>query len=238
MTKGKDGDGIPQFNLPEENLESNFEKTREKISVFFFFFHGTLSAFSTFWRGKYIHIYIYGFISFSHEGWCLFRIRFVKFGNAGEEEENDSPIEEVRLTVPPTDDPSEPALTFRTWVLGLTSCCLLAFVNQFFGFRQNPLYVSSVSAQILVLPLGKLMAATIPSTSVQIPLTKWSFSLNPGPFTLKEHVLITIFANSGSNSVYALNIVTIVKAFYHRNLHPLAAMLLSQTTQVSSNLLH
>lgn len=48
MTKGKDGDGIPQFNLPEENLESNFEKTREKISVFFFFFHGTLSAFSTF----------------------------------------------------------------------------------------------------------------------------------------------------------------------------------------------
>ncbi|XP_038897524.1 oligopeptide transporter 1-like [Benincasa hispida] len=176
MTKAKDGDGIPQFNLPEENIESNFEKTRE--------------------------------------------------------EANDSPIEEVRLTVPPTDDPSEPALTFRTWVLGLTSCCLLAFVNQFFGFRQNQLYVSSVSAQILVLPLGKLMAATIPSTSFRIPLTKWSFSLNPGPFTLKEHVLITIFANSGSNSVYALNIVTIVKAFYHRNLHPLAAMLLSQTTQM------
>lgn len=191
-----------------------------------------LSAFSTFWRWKKS-----GLTTFPHEGWCLFRIRFVKFGNAGEEE-NDSPIEEVRLTVPPTDDPSEPALTFRTWILGLTSCCLLAFVNQFFGFRQNQLYVSSVSAQILVLPLGKLMAATIPSSSFRVPFTKWSFSLNPGPFTLKEHVLITIFANSGSNSVYALNIVTIVKAFYHRNLHPLAAMLLSQTTQVSSNLLH
>ncbi|KAA8527085.1 hypothetical protein F0562_008686 [Nyssa sinensis] len=150
----------------------------------------------------------------------------------GEEEANDCPIEEVRLTVPTTDDPSVPALTFRTWVLGLLSCILLAFLNQFFGYRQNQLYISSVSAQIVVLPLGKLMAATLPSEPISVPLTKWTFSLNPGPFNLKEHVLITIFANSGSNSVYAVNIITIVKAFYHRNLHPLAAFLLSQTTQM------
>ena len=39
MIKAKDGDGTPQFNLSEENLESNFQKTREKIS--FFFYHGT-----------------------------------------------------------------------------------------------------------------------------------------------------------------------------------------------------
>uniref|UniRef100_A0A5B6YLK9 Putative oligopeptide transporter 1-like n=1 Tax=Davidia involucrata TaxID=16924 RepID=A0A5B6YLK9_DAVIN len=151
---------------------------------------------------------------------------------AGEEEVNDCPIEEVRLTVPTTDDPSLPALTFRTWVLGLLSCTVLAFLNQFFGYRQNQLYISSVSAQIVVLPLGKLMAATLPSKPIPVPLTKWSFSLNPGPFNLKEHVLITIFANSGSNSVYAVNIITIVKAFYHRNLHPLAAFFLSQTTQM------
>lgn len=150
----------------------------------------------------------------------------------GEEEENDNPIEEVRLTVPITDDPSEAALTFRTWFLGLLSCCLLAFVNQFFGYRQNQLYISSVSAQIVALPLGKLMAATLPTKIIKLPILNWSFSLNPGPFTLKEHVLITIFANCGSSSVYAVNIVTIVKAFYHRNLHPAAALLLSMTTQM------
>lgn len=149
-----------------------------------------------------------------------------------QEEVNDSPIEQVRLTVPITDDPTLPCLTFRTWVLGLTSCALLAFLNQFFGYRQNPLYVSSVSAQIVVLPLGKLMAATLPTRSYKVPITKWSFSLNPGPFNLKEHVLITILANAGSNSVYAVNIITIVKAFYHRDLHPMAAFLLSQTTQM------
>ncbi|XP_031264016.1 oligopeptide transporter 5-like [Pistacia vera] len=149
-----------------------------------------------------------------------------------DEEFDDNPIEEVRLTVSITDDPTEPVLTFRTWVLGIASCCILAFLNRFFGFRQNQLNIGSVSAQIVVLPVGKLMAATLPKTPIRIPLTPWSFSLNPGPFTLKEHVLITIFASCGSGGVYAVHIITIVKAFYHKNLHPVAALLLAQTTQL------
>lgn len=149
-----------------------------------------------------------------------------------EEEENDSPIEEVRLTVPITDDPTLPCLTFRTWFLGIISCAALGFVNQFFTYRQNALSVTSVSAQILVLPIGKLMAAYLPKKEIHIPGTKWSFSLNPGPFNLKEHCLITIFANAGATSVYAVNIVTIVKAFYHRRLNPVAALLLTHSTQL------
>ncbi|KAL5574846.1 hypothetical protein UlMin_016545 [Ulmus minor] len=148
------------------------------------------------------------------------------------DEINDSPIEQVRLTVPITDDPSLPCLTFRTWLLGIVSCALLAFLNQFFGYRQNALYISSVSAQIVVLPIGMLMAAKLPNKMIRIPATKWSFSMNPGPFNLKEHVLITIFANSGSNSVYAVNVITIVKAFYHRGIHLMAALLLTKTTQM------
>jgi hypothetical protein len=76
------------------------------------------------------------------------------------------------------------------------------------------------------------MAAWLPTTVIRVPLTGWSFSLNPGPFSLKEHVLITIFASSGAGGVYAVHILTSVKAFYHRGLHPAAAFLLSQTTQV------
>ena len=56
------------------------------------------------------------------------------------------------------------------------------------------------------------MAASLPEKTLKIPATNWSFSLNPGPFNLKEHVLTTIFANSGSNTVYAVIIITIVKA--------------------------
>lgn len=132
------------------------------------------------------------------------------------DEINDSPIEEVRLTVSIKDDPTLPCLTFRTWFLGITTCAILAFLNQFFGFRQNSLSLTSVSAQIVVLPLGKFMAAVLPQEVIRVPGTKWSFSLNPGPFNLKEHVLITIFANAGSSGVYAINIITIVIAFYHR----------------------
>ncbi|KAF5189935.1 Oligopeptide transporter [Thalictrum thalictroides] len=149
-----------------------------------------------------------------------------------DEEVNDSPIEEVRLTIPVTDDPTLHCLTFRTWVLGLTSCAILAFLNQFFWFRQNQLYISSISPQIAVLPLGRFMAATLPTKPIKLPMTKWSFSLNPGPFNMKEHVLITIFAASGANSVYAVHIIAIVKAFYHRNLQPMAAFLLVITTQM------
>ncbi|XP_011038844.1 PREDICTED: oligopeptide transporter 1 isoform X3 [Populus euphratica] len=76
------------------------------------------------------------------------------------------------------------------------------------------------------------MAAKLPKKQVSIPFTKWSFSLNPGPFSMKEHVLITIFANCGAGGVYAVYIITITKAFYHKGLHPVAAMLLAQTTQL------
>ncbi|XP_031264015.1 oligopeptide transporter 5-like [Pistacia vera] len=151
---------------------------------------------------------------------------------AGDYEVNDSPIEQVKLTVPITDNPSEPVLTFRTWVLGLTSCALLAFLNRFFSFRQNPLSVGPVAAQIIVLPIGRLMASTLPTKVYQCPLTKWRFSLNPGPFSVKEHALITIFAGCGAGGVYAVHIVIILKAFYKRSLHPVAALLLAQTTQL------
>jgi hypothetical protein len=75
------------------------------------------------------------------------------------EEANDSPIfEQVRLTVPITDEPTLSCLTFRTWVLGITSCALLAFASQFFAYSQNRLPVTSVSAQINVQEMMLYMA--------------------------------------------------------------------------------
>lgn len=40
------------------------------------------------------------------------------------ENEDTSPVEEVALVVPETDDPTLPVLTFRAWFLGLVSCAL------------------------------------------------------------------------------------------------------------------
>ncbi|GLT70333.1 hypothetical protein SLA2020_424200 [Shorea laevis] len=150
-----------------------------------------------------------------------------------------SPIEQVRLTVSNTDDPNQPVWTFRMWFLGLLSCALLSFLNQFFYYRTEPLVITQITVQVATLPIGRFMAAVLPKTQYQISIPGLGpkmFSLNPGPFNMKEHVLITIFANAGSafgnGSAYAVGIVNIIKAFYKRNISFFAAWLLIVTTQV------
>ncbi|KAJ4956942.1 hypothetical protein NE237_013725 [Protea cynaroides] len=142
-----------------------------------------------------------------------------------------SPVQQVALTVPTTDDPTLPVLTFRMWVLGTLSCVLLSFLNQFFWFRTEPLTITAISAQIAVVPLGHLMASMI-SHRVYFKGTRWEFTLNPGPFNIKEHVLITIFANSGAGTVYAIHIVTAVKVFYKKKFTFLVSLIVVITTQV------
>ncbi|PKI36741.1 hypothetical protein CRG98_042871 [Punica granatum] len=134
-----------------------------------------------------------------------------------EEEEENSPVRQVALTVPTTDDPTLPVLTFRMWVLGTVSCVVLSFLNQFFWYRTEPMTITAISAQIAVVPLGRLMAAHI-TDRVFFKGTRWEFTLNPGPFNVKEHVLITIFANSGAGTVYAIHVVTVVKVFYKKHI--------------------
>ncbi|OAY56290.1 oligopeptide transporter 7 [Manihot esculenta] len=148
-----------------------------------------------------------------------------------QETEENSPVKQVALTVPTTDDPSLPVLTFRMWVLGTVSCVLLSFLNQFFWYRTEPLSITAISAQIAVVPLGQLMAAKI-TDRVFFKGTRWEFTLNPGPFNVKEHVLITIFANSGAGSVYAIHVVTVVKVFYKKHITFFVSLIVIITTQV------
>ncbi|KAK3024443.1 hypothetical protein RJ639_042975 [Escallonia herrerae] len=142
-----------------------------------------------------------------------------------------SPIEQVALTVPVTDDSTQPVITFRMWTLGTLACALLSFLNQFFWYRREPLSITSISAQIAVVPLGHLMARALPSR-VFFKKRPWEFTLNPGPFSVKEHVLITIFANSGAGNPYAIHVVSAVKIFYKQRLTFWVALTVVVTTQV------
>ncbi|XP_074268234.1 oligopeptide transporter 7-like isoform X4 [Silene latifolia] len=149
----------------------------------------------------------------------------------GVEAEENSPIKQVAMTVPTTDDPELPVLTVRMWVLGTLSCILLSFLNQFFWYRSQPLSITAISAQVAVVPLGQWMAAKLPHRNF-FQGTCWEFSLNPGPFNVKEHVLITIFANAGAGTVYAIHVVTVVKIFYKKNMTFFVSLLVILTTQV------
>ncbi|XP_077234417.1 oligopeptide transporter 7-like [Tasmannia lanceolata] len=145
--------------------------------------------------------------------------------------ENNSSIEQVELTVPITDEPTLSVLTFRMWFLGTLSCVLLSFLNQFFWYRRESLSITSISVQIAVVPIGNLMAWVI-TDRIFFKGKLWEFTLNPGPFNIKEHVLITIFANSGANSVYSIHMVSTVKVFYQKKLTFFVALFVVLTTQV------
>lgn len=107
--------------------------------------------------------------------------------------ENDSPYPEVRAVVDPTDDPSTPVNTFRVWFLGTIFTILGTGIDQFFSLRYPGLAIYSYLIQFLCYPCGVFMAKILPTTKV--PLGRLSFTLNPGPFNQKEHMLITIMSN-------------------------------------------
>lgn len=101
-----------------------------------------------------------------------------------------------------TDDPRTPALTFRVWLLGTFFACILASVNTLFTFRTNTFYVNPFIGVLLSYPLGHLMAKYIPRD--RYTLFGMSFTLNPGPFSLKEHALIYVYVSTASGPAYAL----------------------------------
>lgn len=154
--------------------------------------------------------------------------------NGGQTAAAECTVEEVALVVPETDDPSLPVMTFRAWTLGVTSCSVLIFLNTFFIYRTQPLTISAILMQIAVLPIGKFMAATLPTKEYR--LLGHSFSLNPGPFNMKEHVIITVFANCGvsmgGGDAYSIGAITVMKAYYRQSLNFLCGLLIVLTTQV------
>ncbi|KAK3016078.1 hypothetical protein RJ639_005673 [Escallonia herrerae] len=82
------------------------------------------------------------------------------------------------------------------------------------------------------------MAKVLPTRTFGLPgFGSREFSLNPGPFNVKEHVLISIFANAGAGfgggAAYAVSIVDIIRAFYHRKISFLASWILLIATRVN-----
>ncbi|KAK4560002.1 hypothetical protein RGQ29_008978 [Quercus rubra] len=133
--------------------------------------------------------------------------------------------------------PEPSSMDVSNVVSGATIVCAAVLSEHFFQYRTEPLVISMISVQVGTLPIGRFMANVLPTTTFRIPgFGEREFSLNPGPFNMKEHVLISIFANAGSafgsGAAYAISIVDIIRAFYHRKISFLASWILVITTQV------
>ncbi|TFK61872.1 small oligopeptide transporter, partial [Pluteus cervinus] len=140
--------------------------------------------------------------------------------------EDDSPYPEVRSAVANFDDQTMPASTLRAWVLGIFWAIVIPGMNQFFYFRYPSVVVGSLVAQLVIFPLGRAWARFVP------PVRVLGVSLNPGPFSIKEHVLVTVMAGVGAQSAYATDIVAVQRVFYHRTNPFIYQWLLVMSTQL------
>ncbi|KAL0578485.1 hypothetical protein V5O48_003534, partial [Marasmius crinis-equi] len=107
--------------------------------------------------------------------------------------DDESPYPEVRAAVASVDDPTMPVNTFRMWFLGIIFSIVVSGVNQGLSMRYPSTYISGVVVQLIVLPFGKLLERILPTYQFNTFGYRWS--LNPGPFNIKEHVCITVMSN-------------------------------------------
>ncbi|KAG0283561.1 hypothetical protein BGZ97_008486, partial [Linnemannia gamsii] len=135
----------------------------------------------------------------------------------------------VRELVSMDDDPSLPTITFRYFVLSTIFSALGAVISQVSWFRTTAAPYSMFFVQIVSYWLGTLMARAIPSQEINL-FGLCKFSLNPAPFSIKEHVLITITASSAASFNMGEVVVSVKDIFYEEKMHPLAAIWLMWAT--------
>ncbi|KAF4623380.1 hypothetical protein D9613_001379 [Agrocybe pediades] len=124
--------------------------------------------------------------------------------------DDESPYPEVRSAVANTDDPDMPVSSLRTWVIGLAFAIIIPGLNQFFFFRFPSVTITGIVPQLLSFPVGRAAAAWLPNWKI------FGVPINPGPFTVKEHVLITIMGSVGAGSAYATDIIAVQRVYYNQ----------------------
>ncbi|KAJ7093296.1 peptide transporter MTD1 [Mycena belliarum] len=123
------------------------------------------------------------------------------------------------------DDPTLPAFTFRMWFLGIGLSCFGAVLGQIFYFRPQTISVSQLFLQILAYILGVIMQEVIPGPfnerySFITPNNAFWRFMNPGPFNMKEHVAITIFASTAAGSALAISVFAADELYYNLQINP------------------
>jgi hypothetical protein len=136
---------------------------------------------------------------------------------------------QVRRVVSFHDDISLPTITFRYFLLSIIFVLPGAFLAQLVCYRTTFAPYSIFFVQIGSNYLGEWMAATFPAWELKVPFTRWSFNTNPGPFSVKEHVLVVICAASGATYNLAYEPISIAELFFGHRLHPVLAIVFMWT---------
>ncbi|KAJ5111026.1 hypothetical protein N7532_001561 [Penicillium argentinense] len=121
----------------------------------------------------------------------------------------DSQYESVRAAVRNTDG-GEVANTVRAWILGLLFTTVGSGLNMFLSMRSPAISFPAIVVQLLVYPIGCFWAKVVPTKVFNTFGVRWTF--NTGPFTIKEHTVITIMANVSIGYAYCTDALLALKA--------------------------
>ena len=131
---------------------------------------------------------------------------------------------QVRQLVNLTDDPTLPTITFRYFVLAAIFVIPGAFLSQMSYFRTTKAPYSVFFVQIACHYAGNFLARTLPAWNIRLPGTNRSFSLNPGPWSIKEHVLVTVTAASGATYNLGYAPIVLAELWYGTRIQPAVAI--------------
>ncbi|KAJ4229924.1 hypothetical protein NW759_003290 [Fusarium solani] len=145
-----------------------------------------------------------------------------------EEEEENSPYPEVRAAVRNYDE-DLPCNTVRAWTIGMLLVVLGASMNTLFSLRQPSIGVGPLIAQIIAWPMGHGWARFVPDREFTTFGVRWT--LNPGPFNIKEHAIIVVMASVSFSVAYATDIILAQLVFYKQNFGIMFQLLLTISTQ-------
>ncbi len=144
------------------------------------------------------------------------------------DEVEDSPYPEVRAAVRNYDE-DVPCNTVRAWVIGMTLVIIGASMNTLFSLRSPSISIGTLVAQIIAWPMGHAWAKVMPRHQFTTLGLKWS--LNPGPFNIKEHSIIVVMAGVSFSVAYATDIILAQIVFYKQDFGIVFQLLLVISTQ-------
>lgn len=140
---------------------------------------------------------------------------------------------EMPMLIPRSDyDEEAPANTIRAWVIGMLWTTIGSAINMLFSLRNPSIYLTPVVTLLLSYPAGVAWAAVMPTRKFKTFGLTWS--LNPGPFNMKEHAVIVIMANAsfGGTTAYSTDVLLAQEVFYKQKFGWGYQLLLTITCQM------
>lgn len=117
----------------------------------------------------------------------------------------------------------------RAWTIGLVLVVVGASMNTLFSLRNPAIGLGALIAQIIAWPMGHGWAKVMPTKQFNTFGIRWS--LNPGPFNIKEHSIIVVMASVSFSVAYATDIILAQKVFYKQDFGIPWQLMLTISTQ-------